>query len=119
MYRDVVLLWIAIFRTLFANEFREQMWIADLADDDPDTASDAAVELGLAESRQAVPALMALLTLLADETDAEQVDLRQDVVRALGRIGDERAIPLLKDVATNDADRGIRDEAIHALQSWP
>jgi len=96
--------------------------IADLADDDLENASRAAQELGECGAMNAVGPLLEALAMSADEeetgdphADAAQVDFRQDVVRALGKIGDPRAAAALGLVAESDPDAGVRAEAATAL----
>lgn len=121
---EIVIMLIAMFRSLFSEEYRQQQWIADLADDDLEAASEAAAALGDAQSTAAVPVLLELLAMTETDITAAPdahtlialIDLRQDVVRALGKIGDERAVQPLIHVLRTDADRGIRYEAADALR---
>ncbi|MEM6282925.1 MAG: HEAT repeat domain-containing protein [Chloroflexota bacterium] len=120
MYNDIVIMLIAMFRSLFSDEYRAQQLIADLLDDDLEVASEAAEDLGEMGLQSAVPALLDMLTITQDDiteqgSEGELIDLRQDVVRSLGKIGDERAVPALIDAMYADADRGIRYEAAFAL----
>jgi HEAT repeat protein len=122
-YQDVVIMLIALIRSLFSDLYHLNERIADLADDDLEVASAAAEELGVLGNRHAVPPLIEALVMMADEDpvddpheQAAQVDYRQDIVRALGRLGDGRARTVLEDVAVNDPDRGVRNEAVTALR---
>ena len=122
-YPAIIVMWIALFRSLFSREVQVQMWIADLADDDLEVAAEAAQALGQQGDTSAVPALIAALAMATADapdddpnTDAELVDFRQDVVRALGTLRDPQAIPALEDAATHDPDRGVRLEAEAALR---
>ncbi|MEL7234653.1 MAG: hypothetical protein AAFV33_03650 [Chloroflexota bacterium] len=120
MYNDIVIMLIAMFRTLFSDEYRAQQLIADLLDDDLEVASEAAEDLGEMGMTAAVPALLDMLTITADDitergSAVELIDLRQDVVRSLGKLEDGRAVMPLIDVMHHDVDRGIRYEAAFAL----
>ncbi len=123
-YPAIIAVWIALLRSLFSREVQVQMWVADLADDDLEVASEAAQALGEHRDRTAVPALLEALAMASNENldddphiAAAQVDFRQDIVRALGALRDARAIPSLETVATHDPDQGIRDEATAALRN--
>ncbi len=120
MYDNITIMLIAMFRTLFSDEYRVQQLIADLADDDVEEASEAAEELGERRAAFAVPALLQLLAMTeVGQFDGEanaRIDLRQDVVRALGRIGDERSVDAIAEVLQSEVDRGVRYEALHALR---
>jgi HEAT repeat protein len=120
MYNDIVIMLIAMFQTLFSDEYRTQQLVADLLDDDLAVASEAAEELGDIGLNAAVDPLLQMLEVTAQEilergNDGQLIDLRQDIVRALGKIGDERAISKLILVMQEDADKGIRYEAANAL----
>ena len=122
-YPAIIAMWIALLRSLFNEETQVLMWIADLADDDLEAASDAAQALGEHGDCSAIPALLEALAMAADEEPdadphiaAAQVDFRQDIVRALGALGDRRAVPALDAVAAHDPDAGVRDEAATALR---
>jgi len=133
-YDDITIMWIALFRSLFHREYQVQQLIADLVDDDLIVASEAAEDLGNIGHSMAVRPLLLLLEMTeADivelEAEAEldgddfdpfeltaTIDLRQDVVRALGKIGDANAVPALIGVLYMDTDKGIQREAITALQ---
>src|SRR5262245_38727587 len=56
----------------------------DLVDNDPVVRSDAALRLGQAQAKDAVPSLIAVLN------DPDEV-VRVNVIRALGQIGDRSA----------------------------
>ena len=120
MYHNITIMLIALFRTLFSDEYRVQQLIADLAADDPDEASAAAEELGERQAAFAVPALLQLLAMTAVDgftgEPGARIDLRQDVVRALGRIADARSVQALADVLASEPDRGVCYEALHALR---
>jgi HEAT repeat protein len=52
---------------------------------------------------------------LADEKDSKK---RADLLRVLGKIGDDSALPLVRD-ALGDADATVVDAAVRALADWP
>jgi HEAT repeat protein len=85
-----------------------------LADREPNLRAGAALGLGLTKHPTAV---IPLMKRLAEETDAETV---VEIVRALGRIGDPRAVPALAERAAaggffSRAPVAIRVEAVRAL----
>jgi HEAT repeat protein len=52
---------------------------------------------------------------IADEKDSKK---RADLLRVLGKIGDDSALPLVRD-ALGDADATVVDAAVRALADWP
>ncbi len=122
--RNIIIMLIALMRSLFHEEMRVQALTADLIDDNPDNAADAARTLGELGNPVAVMPLLEMLPLTMQELNqattpderAALVDLRQDVVRALGRIADDRATQPLVAVMHHDGDRGIQYEAADALR---
>jgi hypothetical protein len=52
---------------------------------------------------------------IADEKDSKK---RADLLRVLGKIGDDSALPLVRD-ALGDVDATVVDAAVRALADWP
>jgi HEAT repeat protein len=84
--------------------------IKGLADDVVYVREAAIQSLGQIGSMRAVPYL---LSALNDKSFA----IRISAVKALGKIGDNKAVPYLKEVAANDTDQYIKDEAEKALRT--
>jgi HEAT repeat protein len=57
-------------------------------------------------------------TILAKMDSAKNDDVKASLYQALGRIGDESALPALKEVLGSD-NRTIRNAAIRGLSYWP
>lgn len=121
--QNIIIMLIAMMRSLFHEEFEVQSLTADLLDDDPTAAAQAAQALGDLGNQMAVAPLLEMLPITAGELKradpaqrSDLIDLRQDVVRALGKLEDERAVEPLIAVMHHDKDRGVRYEAATALQ---
>jgi HEAT repeat protein len=98
----------------FGGEEAVQQLTIGLNDAEPTLRSAAALGLGLTKAPTAVAALM---KRLGEETDQETVI---EVIRALGRIGDPRAVPVLAERASGGSlfsrtPLAVRVEAIRAL----
>ncbi|HYH80432.1 MAG TPA: HEAT repeat domain-containing protein [Longimicrobium sp.] len=98
----------------FGGEEAVQQLTIGLNDAEPSLRSAAALGLGLTKAPTAVAALM---KRLGEETDQETAI---EVIRALGRIGDPRAVPVLAERASGGSlfsrtPLPIRVEAIRAL----
>jgi HEAT repeat protein len=98
----------------FGGEEAVQQLTIGLNDAEPMLRSAAALGLGLTKAPTAVAALM---KRLGEETDQETVI---EVIRALGRIGDPRAVPVLAERASGGSlfsrtPLAVRVEAIRAL----
>lgn len=98
----------------FGGEEAVQQLLVGLTDADPSIRAAAALGLGLTKAGTAV---VALLKRLGEETDGETV---VEIIRALGRIGDARAVQALAERASGGSlfsrtPLPIRLEAIRAL----
>jgi HEAT repeat protein len=98
----------------FGGEEAVQQLLVGLGDAEPTLRAAAALGLGLTKAGTAV---MPLLKRLGEETDADAVI---EIVRALGRIGDARAVAALAERASGGSlfsrvPTPIRIEAIRAL----
>jgi|GEM_PF-1483206 len=98
----------------FGGEEAVQQLTIGLNDAEPTLRAAAALGLGLTKAPTAVAALM---KRLGEETDQETVI---EVIRALGRIGDPRAVPALAERASGGSlfsrtPLAVRVEAIRAL----
>jgi HEAT repeat protein len=92
------------------NQFKDAPAVARLTTDgDPKVRRGAAELLGSLRAPEGVDGLLAL----AKDPDA---NVRNAACHSLGALHDQRARPVLEDVAKNDADRLVRDQAQIALR---
>lgn len=88
------------------REIEQKKRVEMLLREDPDIF--ATIVLWKQKSTKAVPLLMELAR-------DERFETRAVFVRGLARIGDERAMPLLRKLATSDEDRTVNREALMGL----
>jgi len=92
--------------------------IAALGDENPDVAWNAAVALGVLGDRRAVATLVATLWRALQ---GRSLALRKAAAEALGNLGDERALPLLRWMRHHDTDEflgggKLKDAANEAIE---
>ncbi len=77
---------------------------ARIGDKDTDLALNAILALGWLKAKEAVPELLALVTLQDDLKPADYGNRQVAAIRALGHIGDPAALPTLENVLKNAKD---------------
>jgi len=89
------------------------LWVKIEGDGERKAAEDAVVAVGRKRSqKEAAAAIVAAMDSVKD------VNRKGSLLRALGRIGDETALPILR-AGLKDKDSEIKAAAIRALSSWP
>ncbi len=88
------------------------LWIKTAGDSERRVAEDAVVTIGQGARGEATAAILAAID------SVEDAGAKGSLLRALGRIGDETALPMLR-AGLKDRDSQVRTAAIRALASWP
>lgn len=83
-------------------------WQSQLSNPKPLLRKSALHNLTVLKAQQALPTIAVLMR----DKDAE---VRQAAVRAVGALGDEKALKPLKDVSNRDADANVRRQAGRAM----
>ncbi len=98
------------------HDLTEMLAAHDITDAGGETVTQ---ELGFARDKRAIPILTKVLleytTTQVRNPLVTPAEIRVDAARSLGMIGDESAIPALKNVCENDGDRGMRGSAGSAI----
>jgi len=89
------------------------LWVKIAGDGERKAAEDAVVAVG--RERKKKEAAVAILAAMDSVKDA---GAKASLLRALGRIGDETALPILR-ASVKDKEPHIQVAAIRALASWP
>ncbi len=92
------------------TEDETSRYVGMLSDPDENVRLAAVTRLGRTRARRAVDPLSA--TLAGDRSHA----VREAAARALGLIGDPRAMPALRRASTDDGDRDVRHTAQFAME---
>lgn len=90
------------------------LWVKIEGDGERKAAEDAVVAVGRGERKKKGVAA----AILAAMDSVKDVNRKGSLLRALGRIGDETALPMLR-AGLKDRDSQVRAAAIRALASWP
>jgi HEAT repeat protein len=106
--RRVVGVGLAVVLLLLGCSSKPKVAYKDLADTDPAVRSDAALRLGQSRSVGAVDSLVAAI-------DDPEGTVRVNVIRALGEIGDKRAVPAIVPHVSDPSSSDVRIASCQAL----